>query len=161
MRENISHRMTIRTNRLKTVLITLAAALTIQTPLVRAAGYKLDWQTVDGGGGNCSGGKLSVSGTVGQPDAGNCAGGSFLQQGGFIPAFQKSLGPPLRTTFSGNQVINSWPNICPGFILEGAPNVNGPTWTALGSGTVLGADRQVLISKSSPYHFFRLQKNCP
>lgn len=39
--------------------------------------------TVDGGGGVSSGGAFELSGTVGQPDAGNTAAGSFELEGGF------------------------------------------------------------------------------
>ncbi len=52
----------------------LAAAVT--------SGYTLDWFTVDGGGGTASGG-YTVSGTLGQPDAGTLSGGGYTLQGGF------------------------------------------------------------------------------
>ena len=32
--------------------------------------YSIDWYTIDGGGGTSTGGVYSVSGTIGQPDAG-------------------------------------------------------------------------------------------
>ena len=46
-------------------LVFVAAALT-----VRAQSYSIDWFTIDGGGGTSTGGVYSVSGTIGQPDAG-------------------------------------------------------------------------------------------
>jgi hypothetical protein len=46
--------------------------------------YDLSWHTVDGGGATwSSGGTYSLGGTVGQPDAGNLAGGSYTLGGGF------------------------------------------------------------------------------
>ena len=50
-----------------------------------ASGYEIDWHTLDGGGGTSTGGDYSLSGTVGQPDAGTMtlAGGSFELHGGF------------------------------------------------------------------------------
>src|SRR5690242_9846728 len=39
--------------------------------------FAVDWFTVDGGGGTSMGGVFSVSGTVGQPDAGRLSGGNF------------------------------------------------------------------------------------
>jgi hypothetical protein len=32
--------------------------------------YSIDWSTIDGGGGTSTGGVYSVTGTIGQPDAG-------------------------------------------------------------------------------------------
>src|SRR5262245_33137573 len=48
-------------------------------------GYELTWSTVDSGGGTSasSDGAWSVSGTVGQPDAGTLSGGAFTLQGGY------------------------------------------------------------------------------
>ena len=46
--------------------------------------YDLTWSTVDGGGVMFSaGGAYSLGGTVGQPDAGPLAGGSYTLLGGF------------------------------------------------------------------------------
>ena len=51
-----------------------------------------NWYTVDGGGGTCSGGAptfrtFTISGTIGQPDAGTMTGGggTFTLLGGFWP----------------------------------------------------------------------------
>ena len=46
--------------------------------------YDLDWNTVDGGGYTSStGGSYALGGTIGQPEAGVLAGGSFVLSGGF------------------------------------------------------------------------------
>ena len=45
--------------------------------------YKLDWYTIDGGGGTSSGGDYALSGTIGQPDAGSMSGGDYSLAGGF------------------------------------------------------------------------------
>jgi len=47
------------------------------------AGITIDWYTIDGGGGTSSAGTLSVSGTLGQHDAGVLTGGGFTVKGGF------------------------------------------------------------------------------
>jgi hypothetical protein len=48
------------------------------------AQYDLSWFTIDGGGAMQSmGGPYSLSGTIGQPDAGVLAGGTYLLKGGF------------------------------------------------------------------------------
>ena len=60
--------------------------------------FTLNWHTWDGGGGSCSGGiapaggaKYAMTATVGQPDAGTCIVGTYVQQGGFVPAFTKPV----------------------------------------------------------------------
>ena len=46
--------------------------------------FDLSWFTVDGGGGESSGGEFTLSATVGQPDASNIlTGGEFALVGGF------------------------------------------------------------------------------
>ncbi|HYF15167.1 MAG TPA: hypothetical protein VD971_08875 [Phycisphaerales bacterium] len=46
--------------------------------------YAIDWYTIDGGGGTSSGGTFTLSGTIGQHDAGTVmTGGSFTLTGGF------------------------------------------------------------------------------
>ena len=47
----------------------LVLALSCVLPLVAQAQYRIDWYTVDGGGGTSSGGPYTLSGTIGQPDA--------------------------------------------------------------------------------------------
>ena len=50
---------------------------------VAHAQFQIDWYTIDGGGGGSSGGGFTLSGTIGQPDAGASAGGAFECGGGF------------------------------------------------------------------------------
>jgi len=50
----------------------------------RVAGYTIDWYTIDGGGAqNLTGGTYSLSGTIGQADAGSQSGGTYTLNGGF------------------------------------------------------------------------------
>ncbi len=65
------------------LLIALPALARSQTaPAV--ASYEVSWYTIDGGGVmNASGGAYSLSGTIGQPDAGALSGGSYTLAGGF------------------------------------------------------------------------------
>lgn len=39
------------------------------------ADYSIDWYTIDGGGGQISGGAYTLTGTIGQPDAAYSSGG--------------------------------------------------------------------------------------
>jgi hypothetical protein len=63
-----------------------------------AQGLSLTWWTVDGGGGQSSGGTFAVSGTAGQPDAGTLTGGDFTLTGGFWPgaALYQNFMPIVR-----------------------------------------------------------------
>jgi len=70
---------------LAAALLLLAAVgfLHVADTAFAAAGYALSWWTADGGGGRGQGGSYTLSGTVGQPDAGALAGDSYTLEGGF------------------------------------------------------------------------------
>jgi hypothetical protein len=76
-------------------LITLATI----SPAANAQ-FQIDWYTIDGGGGASSGGGFSLSGTIGQPDAGpsmtSGPGGPFSATGGFLARLLRGRGgvPP-------------------------------------------------------------------
>ncbi len=58
--------------------------------------FTFDWYSVEGGGGGTSaGGDFAVSGTIGQPEAGDMSGGSYSVAGGFWSAI--ALQPPVGT----------------------------------------------------------------
>ena len=77
------------------------------------AQYSIDWYSIDGGGGTSTGGVYTVSGTIGQPDAGAMSGGNYTLQGGFwavIAAVQTPGAPTLSIRMTAtNSVIVSWP----------------------------------------------------
>ena len=47
------------------------------------AEYLISWYTIDGGGGQSSGGPYVLVGTIGQPDAGLASGGEFVLNSGY------------------------------------------------------------------------------
>jgi len=47
--------------------------------------YELTWSTIDGGGGQSSGGQYVLTGTIGQPDADWSSAGDYELLGGFWP----------------------------------------------------------------------------
>lgn len=57
--------------------------LTLSGAICSAQTYSIDWHTIDGGGGTSTGGGYSLSGTIGQPDAGSMSGGGYTLGGGF------------------------------------------------------------------------------
>src|SRR5688572_32852239 len=86
-----------------------------------AQNFSIDWYTIDGGGGTSSGGAYTLSGTIGQPDAGTLAGGSYLLAGGFWGgafAVQQVGSPTLFINRVGADVQLSWNPNTPGFVLE-------------------------------------------
>src|SRR5436189_1539989 len=87
--------------------------LTFVPTSTEAQNYSIDWFTIDGGGGTSTGGVYSVSGTIGQPDAGQMSGGNFSLTGGFwsiFAAVQIPGSPLLRVVLTTtNTVLIAWP----------------------------------------------------
>ena len=107
-------------------LVFLAARLTAQ-----AQNYSIDWFTIDGGGGTSAGSVYSVSGTIGQPDAGTLSGGSYTLAGGFwgIVSALQSPGAPLLSIQRIDGVVRVfWPMPSTGFVLDQSLTVTG-TWS--------------------------------
>jgi hypothetical protein len=67
------------------LLAPIAIAASVSAVLAQTGGgYDLSWNTVDGGGWTFSeGGDYVLGGTIGQPDAGVLADGSYVLAGGF------------------------------------------------------------------------------
>lgn len=108
-----------------------AANCTIAQP------FSLESFTVDGGGGTSTGGSYTVSGTIGQPDAGSLGGGSFTLQGGFWALVSEVVVPgspelTIRVLSNGSVQIR-WPSSATGFALrEKKEKVTGSMWVTLG-----------------------------
>ena len=64
-------------------LAVLLCCLALARVVLAQAGFDLSWWTVDGGGTVSSGGGYTLSGTIGQSDAGALAGGGYTLFGGF------------------------------------------------------------------------------
>ena len=123
------------------------------------AQYSIYWHTIDGGGGTSTGGVYSVSGTIGQPDAGPVmTGGAFSLQGGFwaLPvAVQVTNAPTLFITPAAPGFATiSWDPPTPGFILQASPTLTPPAWTNAPS----GATNPVTVPTTLPTTFYRLHK---
>lgn len=140
------------------------AALTLLA-LVRgfAQSYNIDWSTVDGGGGTSTGGVSSVSGTIGQPDAGTMSGGNYSLTGGFwslLSVVQTPGAPALTITLtSTNTALISWPSPSPGFSLQQTTNLNTTNWIdAPESVTDNGAINYIIVNSPAANRFYRLKK---
>ena len=63
---------------------TLVYSLALAIAPAAFAQYSVTWYTIDGGGGTSTGASYSVSGTIGQPDAGPAlVGATYTVTGGF------------------------------------------------------------------------------
>jgi hypothetical protein len=115
-------------------LLLLCSTLLLITHSAAAQNYAVDWFTIDGGGGTSTGGVFSISGTIGQPDAGKLAGGNYVLDGGFwgiVLAIQTPGAPFLSITRSNSSVIVFWPAPAPGFVLDETTTLTGAPapWT--------------------------------
>ena len=124
--------------------------------------YSIDWYKIAGGGGTSTGGVYSVSGTIGQPDAGApMSGGNFSLTGGFwalISVVQTPGLPSLTIRLAGaNSVVVSWPN-AGSFTLQQNSNLATPGgWTTSGyTITTNNGTNSVTITPPTGNMFFRL-----
>jgi hypothetical protein len=120
-----------------------------------AQNYKIDWYTIDSAGGTSSGGPYSLSGTIGQPDAGKLSGGSFVLDGGFwggVFAVQQVGAPTLRIVRSGSSVTISWDPVTPGFVLQEVGTLTSPAWM----NSLSGSANPVTVPATNFTRFYRL-----
>jgi hypothetical protein len=124
--------------------------------------YAIDWYTIDGGGGTSTGGVYSVSGTIGQPDAGHMSGGNFTIDGGFwgiIGAIQSPGSPLLRVLrTSTNTVVIAWPAPSTGFSLQQNSDPKTTAWSGVtNTVNVVGSENQIIVTPPIGNQFYRLK----
>jgi len=145
----------------KTVLL-LAGSLLCGLQNLCAQNLSIDWFTIDGGGGNSTGGVFAVSGTIGQPDAGAMSGGNYTLVGGFwgmAVAIQMEGAPLLTITESGASVIVSWPSPSTGFVLQENSSLGNTNWLNVAqSPTDDGTRKSVTVTPPIGNRFYRLKK---
>jgi|SRR5579871_759101 len=126
-----------------------------------AQNYTISWYKVAGGGGTSSGGSYSLSGTIGQPDAGHMAGGNYAIDGGFwgiFAAVQTPGSPLLSITSSIPNVIVSWPSSSSTFRLLKNTVINNTNWTVVTNPVVVSnsLNTVTLTATNGTTLFFRL-----
>ena len=84
---------------ISTVLLAVAMGLCAQR--ASAQSYSIDWHTIGGGGGTSAGGGFALSGTIGQPDAGEMGDGEYTISGGFW-SIEAAVPPVVATTIFDN-----------------------------------------------------------
>ena len=128
-----------------------------------AQGYSIDWYKVSGGGGTSTGGVNSVSGTIGQPEAGAAmSGGNYSLTGGFwaLYAVQTPGAPYLSVALTPtNTVVVRWAVSGTSWQLQAATNLvtTGSSWTGRAY-TTNGANCIYIESPPSGSRFYRLYK---
>ena len=144
-----------------------AAAFTLAFGLIAgdapAQTYSIDWFKIAGGGGTSTGGVYSVSGTIGQHDAGGpMTGGNYSLTGGFWALFavQTPGAPVLNITLTGtNTVMVYWPSPSTGFNLQQNTNLATTNWlAATNTITDNGTIKFIIVNPPTGNRFYRLSK---
>jgi hypothetical protein len=149
-------------NRLIKSLLLVFALLSAALHLANGQSFSIDWYTVDGGGGTSTGGVFTVSGTIGQPDAGGpMAGGNFSVTGGFwaLYAVPTPGAPTLwvkKTTT--NTVMVYWLSPATGYNLQVKTDLPAGSWglppeTVTDNGTL----KYIIVNPPTGRRFYRLK----
>ena len=147
-----------------TITLTALALLaftftTLSANAQSGGGYDLSWHTIDGGGGTSTGGVFSVTGTIGQPDAGGpMTNGQYSVTGGFwaLPtAVQVPNAPTLTIALAApGQATISWSPNTPGYVLQETWVLSPSNWTNSPSGSI----NPIVVQAALPTKFYRLFK---
>ena len=129
---------------------------------LRAQTYSIDWYKISGGGGTSSNGQFTVSGTIGQHDAGGpMTGGNYSLTGGFwsFLSVVQTVGSPTLRIFltSSNTAVVAWPAPSTGFSLQVNTNISTTNWVGTSAPSVVGSENQVIIAPPVGRQFFRLK----
>ena len=145
---------------MKLKVLSFLAAIVFVLPI--RAQFAIDWYKVSGGGGTSTGGVYSVSGTIGQHDAGGpMTGGSYSLTGGFwaLYAVQTPGAPVLTiklTTTNTAQIY--WPSPSTGFNLQVNTNLATANWvTPAESVTDNGTIKYIIVNPPTGNRFYRLK----
>jgi hypothetical protein len=135
-----------------------ALALLLASSLALAQ-YSIDWHKISGGGGGSAGSIYAVSGTIGQPDAGNeMTNSQYSLTGGFwaLPQAIQVTGAPTLTIAPATPgyVTISWTPDAPGFVLQETWNLSTATWT----NSLSGSTNPITFSTLTAAKYFRLRK---
>ena len=123
------------------------------------AQYAIDWSKIAGGGGTSTGGVYSVSGTIGQPDAGGpMTNGQYSVTGGFwvLPQAVQTEGAPTLTIAKGAPGFAniSWTPASTNWVLQERVNLTSGIWINSPS----GATNPIVVPANLPTKFYRLVK---
>jgi hypothetical protein len=143
---------------MKRLLLSFGLLLAISTS---AQTYSIDWFKIAGGGGTSTNGQYSLSGTIGQPDAGGpVTGGNYSLTGGFwaLSAVQTTGAPKLRIFLTTtNTAVVAWPSPSMGWRLQQNLNLAVPAWNSPAE-TVndSGTEKFIIVKPPAGNRFYRL-----
>jgi hypothetical protein len=128
------------------------------------AQYAIPWSKIAGGGGTSTGGVYSVTGTIGQPDAGTTmTNGVYALTGGYwslVQVVQTPGAPHLTMTFTvTNTAVVAWPtSSSTDFVLQQAADLTAPNWTAAPTPQDDGTNKRLVVDPPVGTRFYRLFK---
>lgn len=141
----------------------LAAALLLclTSVALQAQTFSIPWFRIAGGGGTSTGGVFSVSGTLGQAEAGGAmTGGNFSLTAGFwsLLAVQTPGAPLLSIQLTAtNTAVVSWPADAAGFFLQQNFLLGSTNWVnATNAVSQVGGQYQIVVSPAAGNRFYRL-----
>jgi hypothetical protein len=152
------------------IAITLPALLCVWSSLPATGAQpqpdppRLEWFTIDAGGGRSSGGNFSLCGTLGQPDAGGLSGGHYRLIGGFwgivLRPQEPDPEPALRIHCAGSSVIISWSGSATGFQLEEKMSLDPSVpWTVETlTPVVMNGENTVTLPATGATRYYRLSR---
>jgi hypothetical protein len=123
--------------------------------------YEIRWYTIDAGGGASTGAVYSITGTIGQPDAGVMHGAGYGLTGGFwsqISVLQTPGAPTLTITLTrSNTVFVAWPSPELGWELQQSSSPDSLNWIeppeTIGDN---GSTRFIIVNPPAENRFYRL-----
>ncbi|HHY84905.1 MAG TPA: hypothetical protein GYA07_05145 [Verrucomicrobia bacterium] len=151
-----------RTMPMRLIALPIVAGAVLAAPLLFGQ-YAITSYTIDGGGGTSTGGVYTVSGTIGQPDAGpTMTGGPYALTGAFWSIFAvQTPGAPLLTIFRTptNTAVVSWPSPSTGWNLQQNDSLSTTNWiTPPENVQDDGTNRFIVVTPPQGNRFYRLFK---
>jgi hypothetical protein len=141
---------------MKRIHFILGTLILLVASVTRAQNYSINWYKVAGGGGGSSGGAYSVTGTVGQPDAGGMANAPYTLEGGFWGILSMPR-PQLRIWIQGSNVIVAWPVTVVACQLQETSGLTAPAWSNVSQmPAVVGTEYRVTLPLAGFQQYFRL-----
>ncbi len=140
----------------------LLAVILLSPSLLFAQPYSISWYKIAGGGGTITNGQLSVTGTIGQADAGGpMTGPGYVLTGGFwaLYAVQTPGAPVLSIQLTAtNTALVFWSSVATGYALQVTTNLATPNWVAA-TETVTnnGTIQYIISSPPTGNRFYRLK----
>lgn len=127
-----------------------------------AQSYSIDWYKIAGGGGTSTNGQYSVTGTIGQHDAGGAmTGGNYSLTGGFwslISVVQTAGAPTLNISDSGNTVTVYWQAVSGWSLQQNANLALANNWSASSGVTTSNGTNYLNVVSPTGNLFFRLKQ---